>query len=201
MATGEIQQRVDARRGRRANAPAEAGLEQAGEGGSRRDVVGLAAPLRRALAGIVVVEGHTVPNVEALALPMPEGGVLEGPAETAGAVGWREEDVRSGLVWICDRLADWSGEDSDRAQPWELDITVPGTTRLLNRFLPMGGQWLREWKPGGEESKWPDWGGLVLMAAARTAPRIFEGRLMDWWTLSRNRATPSEAGPPASSMA
>lgn len=120
-------------------------------------------------------------------LEIPSTGAL--PAEIADAGPWREEDVRRYIRWACDAVADMTGEETDRAADWEVDLTAPGATRMLNRYAPWVGTVAKKWVPGGGDNAWPDWMGIVLMAAARAAPRILEGRAVDWVQSWRRRRT------------
>lgn len=150
-------------------------------------VTRISAVLRKAAQGRIAME--VGPVVDAAPMQLD---TARSPAAAEPTSGWREDDVRAALSWICDRLAEVSHDDSDRAQPWELDLTVPGTTRILNRYAAWAGNWMQEWRPGGEGSKWPDWAGIVMMAAARAMPRLFEGRLISYWQQWRTPAAPSE---------
>lgn len=144
----------------------------------------LAKSLREAATGrIEVTAAPPLRNVEPMAIGAPgEGtpGTLGSPEAAPNPVTLTEDQVSAAIVALCDTLARMSGDPADRAQPWELAITVPGTTRLLNRWAPWIGRSISQWDPKKAGGRWPDWGGLVLMAAARVAPRMFEGRAIEW---------------------
>lgn len=157
----------------------------------------LDADLRRAVQGILSVQAITVVDVPALDIPEPVGGldVTEAPPP-AGQ--WQEADVRAGIAWLCNQLADLTGAEADRAADWELDLTVPGVTRMLNQWAPGAGGWLADWRPGGEMA-WPDWAGILLMALKRTAPRAlaarFEGPAVTWLMTAAGYQSPATLSP------
>lgn len=124
------------------------------------------------------------PLADAPALEIPGGGLL---AEVSEAGPWTEDAVRRYIATACDWLAEMTGDEMDRAADWELDLAVPGATRLLNRYAPWVGRIAQQWMPGGGDSAWPDWMGIVMMAAARAAPRVFDGRAVEWAQSYRRR--------------
>jgi hypothetical protein len=161
----------------------------------------------------MVVEDWPIEVVVETVTDLPPLNLGAAPAETAETGEAppsdlvTEEEVRAALRWVTDRLADLTGEPKDRAMEWELDLTAPGVTRMLNEWFPDVARQIKQWDPRRAGEWLPPWTGLLLMVLRRVAPRVLEGSVITWmdriagWLDGLWTGAPTHSGtssPPAS---